>query len=306
LKLSARKLAGKALSVFWDPIEKERDLHRCEGMDTDTVKSVCLILGPYRNLTTLTASVLFLHPQCQVLNHGSRRIFGDDRIDFIKDYSEARYARFVRYALCASENGRRGSHGGSITRSHAVVDRPDMLQAMEQLGPKDAPTALVWKESLRTANHLRACGIDPGNLLKDNSQLRFLLPIRHPIDCATSNVRTGHVRVFEGLDRSTTVEDALAAVVKEIAWFRRLQRQHPHRFHHYFGYDAPAPVLHGLAGFLDLDAPEQWLRAGTQAFQVGAQYEHSQALVDCYRNLVGETFTDDPEFSQGLLAFVSA
>ncbi|MHB8529324.1 MAG: hypothetical protein ACYC8V_07420, partial [Caulobacteraceae bacterium] len=40
----------------------------------DGVRRTAVILGPYRNLTTLTASVLALHPQCQVLNHASDRI----------------------------------------------------------------------------------------------------------------------------------------------------------------------------------------------------------------------------------------
>ncbi len=31
------------------------------------IRSVCLTLGLYRNLTTLTASVLALHTRCQVL-----------------------------------------------------------------------------------------------------------------------------------------------------------------------------------------------------------------------------------------------
>ena len=48
------------------------------------LRTVGLILGPYRNLTTLTASVLSLHPECQALNHAGPRLL-KGRLDFIQD-----------------------------------------------------------------------------------------------------------------------------------------------------------------------------------------------------------------------------
>ena len=71
---------------------------------------LCLFLGPYRNLTTLTASTLFLHPNCQVLNHASTRIFGDQRIDFFANYSDATFDAFLRYAIHISQSGARGQY----------------------------------------------------------------------------------------------------------------------------------------------------------------------------------------------------
>ena len=172
MNLSARKIGGKVRSLIWDRIEKERDLRACDNVCTETLRTVCLTLGPYRNLTTLTASVLYLHPRCQVLNHAGGRVFGDPRIDFLANYSEETFERFVRYALRASQTGRRGKHGGSIRHSHAVEDRPQMREAIGAMAPKDQPICLVWKESLRTGNHIRRNGVDLGEMLKTFKALK--------------------------------------------------------------------------------------------------------------------------------------
>jgi len=52
------------------------DIFSSRNMDINNIESVCITLGPYRNLTTLTASVLFLHPNCKVLNYAARRVYG--------------------------------------------------------------------------------------------------------------------------------------------------------------------------------------------------------------------------------------
>ena len=67
-----RHLAGRLLSRF----ENLGDL-----------RSVCLMLCPYRNLTTLTASMAALHEHWQVLNHV---IFADPRLNFFRGYTVPR------------------------------------------------------------------------------------------------------------------------------------------------------------------------------------------------------------------------
>ena len=51
------------------------DPGRSRCVDIKYVGYVCLTPGPYRNLTTLTVSVLYLHPDYQVLNHAGTRLF---------------------------------------------------------------------------------------------------------------------------------------------------------------------------------------------------------------------------------------
>ena len=179
---------------------KEYDLIASRSVETEAIGTVCLALGPYRNLTTLTASLLFLHPDCHVLNHAGRRIFGDRRLDFIGDYSAERFERFLRYALHISRKGRRGNYGGSITRSHAFADN-EKMRALTRSGgmtrTKGGGRALFWKESLRTSNRMRRSNTDLQNIFNENHKLRFLMPVRNPMDCAASNFKTGHARIFQ-------------------------------------------------------------------------------------------------------------
>ena len=95
------------------------DLMTSRFIDIKDCQSVCLTLGPYRNLTTLTAATLFLHPNCQVLNHAGKRIFGNRKVDFLSDYSKDKLDRFIQFAIKISSKGQRGKLGGSIIYSHA-------------------------------------------------------------------------------------------------------------------------------------------------------------------------------------------
>ena len=78
---------GNKLRQFRLRLTDVIDLRTSRYLDIQDIESVCLTLGPYRNLTTLTASVLFLHPNCQVLNHAGIRIYGNRQIDFLWDYN---------------------------------------------------------------------------------------------------------------------------------------------------------------------------------------------------------------------------
>ena len=125
-------------------------------IDISEIRVVCLALGPYRNLSTLTGSILFLHPHCQVLNHGGVRIFGDSHVDFISEYSPQRFDAFVRYAVQISGGGRRGKYGGSILHSHAFDASYPMAgvyaESHGSISRKKHIHALFWKEPLPTAN----------------------------------------------------------------------------------------------------------------------------------------------------------
>ena len=91
------------------------DLVASRSLDIRDCETVCLALGPYRNLTTLTAATLFLHPNCQVLNHAGNRIYGNEEVDFLSNYSKERFDRFIQFATQISIQGARGDVGGSIT-----------------------------------------------------------------------------------------------------------------------------------------------------------------------------------------------
>jgi hypothetical protein len=158
----------------------------------------------------------------------------------------------------------------------------------------------VWKESLLVTNELRA--VDVTALLEKHSRLRFLLPVRSPLDCALSNVRSGHAEL---LTQSHDVADVLAAVMHELAWFRRLARRHPDRFFSFFAYEWDERLLERLAGFLRLEHDETWVRDALASFHVGGTYDHDDDLVEAYLGLVRREFGEDDEFAGGLERFAS-
>lgn len=238
------------------------DLVASRSTDIEDCKSVCLILGPYRNLTTLTAATLFLHPNCQVLNHAGKRIYDNNEVDFLSNYSRERFNRFIQFAIHISGKGKKGGFGGSITHSHAFNPIHEMKNIFSETGYKlikNQINCLFWKESLITSNLIHEKHIDLKNLLSKEERLRFLMPIRNPLDCAVSNLKTGQVTQFINLDKSSTVSEVMLEILKGIHWFASHKKDHEDRFFYYFGHSLNRQMILRLAAFLGLDADEAWV-----------------------------------------------
>lgn len=271
-----------------------------------TCQSVCMFLGPYRNLTTLTAGILFLHPNCQVLNHGSAAVFGKQS-DFLRKFSSDRLDRFVSHAVALSSRTRRGRHGGSILSSHAFDRGQPLGSLVDAAGVevvKKEIHCLVWKEPHRLTNHMFDHGIDPGHIVSSDSRMRFLMPVRNPLDCAASNLRTGRVREFRYLGNGATVEQIAIEILKELHWFASLQQRFPDKFLHYFEHSIPDGVPESLIDFLGLDRDEAWLRLAARYMTTSSHYIHHPGLVREYSAAVRDIFSDVPEMRAGLLRFV--
>jgi hypothetical protein len=289
--------------------QKLVDLRTSSTVDVSSIRSVCLLFGPYRNLTTLTASILALHPNCQVLNHAGFRIFGDPRLDFLVDYTDQKFLDFLKFAVHISQGGRKGQYGGSILLSHAFDERYPLRKLYHQrFGErliKEEICCLFWKESLRLSNLIRA-GCDLTGILAQNQALRFMLPIRNPIDCAFSNLRTGHLRIFPNLSQSSPVEEVISAILDDFAWFDRLRQARPDRFAYFFEHEFHEAKLLAIADFLDLDYDAQWRRDALSAFvdQSKTKYTHRSALIKFYKDQVEMRFAENSDFRRGLLKFV--
>jgi hypothetical protein len=282
-------------------------LSRTTQVDFQELGSVCLMLGPYRNLTTLTASIMFLHPECQVLNHGAPRTFPIRRVNFLLDYSDQKFRNFVKYAVYLSKNGRRGGYGGSVTFSHAF-DNAAMREAWDANGNrlvKDHIRCLLWKESLHTSNFIRDNHVDVNALLHRNRHLRFLLPIRNPLDCAVSGIKTGHAKFFTDR-KSDSVEDVLDCVLREIRWFFDLRQSAPDRFFHFFEHEITEQTLSALARFLSLEPDPKWLASAIACCDLKKGYEHPRSRIEHYRRSVASLFAPYPEIREKLERFVTA
>jgi hypothetical protein len=278
-------------------------------IDPEQLESLCVLLGPYRNLTTLTCSLLSLHPECLVLNHAGQRALPNRRLNFLADYSRDKFLEFVRYAGYASRSGVGGEYGGDIRLSHAFGFGA-MQQAEAKLhGRERGPTrCLVWKESHRVSNFLRRAHVDVPGLLQANGKLRFLLPVRDPIDCAVSNLERGHVKFFRRFPRltpSSPVEEVVDAVLNEIAWFVDLREKsgRPERFFLYFEHEIGKEVLERMLRFLGLSHDEPYLTAAVHAFRAEGARRKEPRIVERYADQVTQKFGRYPEIQDALLRF---
>ncbi|QVL53511.1 MAG: hypothetical protein KFB97_03780 [Cyanobium sp. M30B3] len=282
------------------------DLQASCDINIDSCKRVCLILGPYRNLTTLTASTLFLHPNCQVLNHARDRVFRVPQVNFLSSYSLETFERFIKYAILISGKGQRGKHGGSITFSHAFDPQYGMSEVFNKKGfelIKKNIDCLLWKESLEASNLIRDYNVNLDELLNSEPRLVFLLPIRYPLDCALSNLKTGHALRFQGINDSISFQECLDAILREIYWFLSLQRQYKDRFYHYYSHSINREMLVGLARFLSLTPNDDWISSALEVMIVKSGYRHSDSLVKAYRDAVEAIFSDMPCAAEHLLHF---
>lgn len=291
-----------------DRFRKEWDLVRSRAINTDSVRTVCMALGPYRNLTTLTASILFLHPKCQVLNHGGQRIFGDGRLDWIASYDYKVFQNFLRYSIHISKGGRRGQYGGSIIHSHAFDEKYKTSSIFREAAfglVKESIESLFWKESLRISNHIRSSGVELLELLEKDPRIRCLMPIRNPMDCARSNILTGHVGLFGRQIDQSSEEDVLELILDEILWFKKLQSSRPDRFYYFFEFDLGWNVLVDMEKFLCLTPSSEWPSIVLKACSVESKYDHSDSFVSYFRDSVARKFEGYPEFVDKMLKFAA-
>jgi hypothetical protein len=265
--------------------------------DTGDIRTVCLALGPYRNLTTLAAALLFLHPQCQVLNHGSDRVLDDPDMNFLASRLRENTDSFIRHAVAYSKAGQRGRIGGSILLSHAF-DRGTLRETYHRrFGDalvKQDIRCLFWKESHRVSVYLRQHAVDFDELFRHDERLRFLMPVRHPVDCALSNIRDGRAgSLLPGSDNAT-LPDMIRAVLGELLWFVRLQEHFPDRFFCFLENAFDRNTLQHLAAFLRIDPDDQWFDDVLANYTIRHPYKHSPPDRQYYRNLVQQMFHDYP------------
>jgi hypothetical protein len=279
-----------------------RPLHMYRGsrVDLEQVRTLGFGLGPNRNMTTLTAGLLALHPQVQVLNHawGRQQSFAKALLD--EGAEEKTFEAFVRSAVVKSQGGRQGRYGGSVTHSHAFK-RPAMKDAYEKrYGSavlKDDIRSVYWKSAKQVTVFVRDKGIDLGDVVKREPRLRFLMPLRNPLDCARSNFRKGHHRTFKQL-RDQPVEAVIDFMTELVGWFLDLRRDHPEHFFGYLETEFDRPMLERLAAFLQLDVDEQWLADVLQSKAEGSPYEYDASELEAYKRALDEHLSGHPDVQQ--------
>lgn len=268
------------------------------------ISQLAFFLGPYRNLTTLSAATLAMHPSCQVLNHAMERLLGEAELDFIGDPSRATMDRFVNAALGASSGGRRGQFGGSIVHSHAFDETRVAARFAERFGSeltKADATCLVWKDSMRLQLRLmaephlfdRVCSAFP--------EVKFLMPVRNPLDCARSSLETGHVR-FLSDTVDVSMRQATFGVLRALAWALEQRDRHPDRVFVFTQWQPPAEAFMALASFLGLAPADHWVEDVQEVFRVRDRGAHSDDDRAFLRSAAATVLGRYPDVSEAIAA----
>ena len=272
------------------------------SVDLSGLQSVCVFLGPYRNLTTLTSSLLALHPNCQVLNHAGKRVFENEKLNFLQDHTIQKFDAFCQFAISASKKGKRGGFGGSIILSHAF-DSPELKEAYKKrFGThlvKQNIHCLAWKESQRVTNLLMADPKGFEKMLSENTKLRFLLPIRQPLDCAASNLKTNKVSLLQKGNMTDKIS-FLKALFEEYLWFLTWMKKYPDRFFYFTETTFNSVTISKLGNFLTLVPDPEWEKIVLPLFKVKKNYDHTTEEMKAAMELTDRCFSEFPEFKEDM------
>ncbi|PSR04822.1 MAG: hypothetical protein BRD49_05305, partial [Bacteroidetes bacterium SW_10_40_5] len=265
------------------------------------IRSVGILLGPYRNLSTLTASLMALHPNCQVLNHAGIRVFNYKWVNFLENYSDQKFSNFLKFAVYASLHGRRGPFGGGIFNSHAFDHDVVRKKYFERYNSNLKPNihSIVWKEPLQVTNVIKQNSFS--DILDNNQKLKFLLPIRNPINCAKSNLKTRHYKIFNKEVNNT--KNCIAAIFEEFLLFLQLKDQYPTNFFYFFE-DELKDKLTDIAEFLKIEKDQKWIEDASECFVVKSKYDNEEELKKEAIDLANYYFEHYPVFKNHLMYLV--
>jgi hypothetical protein len=236
------------------------------------VMSVGLFLCPNRNLTTLTAAMLSLHPHVQVLNHGFERLQAAGLLRFLHSGRGDDLENFLRGAIGMSEYGRRGDYGGSILLSHAY-DRPAIRSAYAQRYADAALKAeircVIWKDGARLREYLKANNLDPVALAERHPRLRFISPLRQPVAHLRSLQRYYATELpvyirssLPDLSPQSVARYILSAHADFLNWSERL----PTQFFSFSEADLGSSGALRLLAFLSTAGDQAWERFAARYF----------------------------------------
>jgi hypothetical protein len=301
-----QKIILKIRSIYFF-LKQEREIRKSNDIDISDIKTICLVFGPYRNLTSLSATMAVLHPNCQVLNHAQRRILPHKKVNFFMNYSETRFNRFIKYAIQISLSGKRGIVGGSILHSHAF-DKLDVKEKYKnRFGDKllkEKINCLFWKEGLHLQNHFLENNINTIDLINKNKKIVFILPIRNPLDCAMSNQNTGMSNIFHQINPNSTYQEILKSILDNFLLFFNNQKQLSSNFFHYYQHSFNESTLKEFCNYLDLPFDERWKNDVLDIYNIKESYPHKKEDIDFYEEYVSTNFKDFPDEMEKLLQFI--
>ncbi len=286
-----KKTTDKILDEFMPGFYKNK---------TKNIKTILIIIGSYRNLTTLVASIMSLHPNCQVLNHAGRRVIQKNKLDFLNNSNAEKINNFLNFAIYASQYGKRGSYGGAIFHSHAydndLVRKKYFNRYSSKL--KNQVSCIFWKDSQLIMNKIK----DEGQLKKifksgTEIEIKFIMPIRNSINCVKSNLKTGHYKFY--FPSIPPIEKCVEVVFEQYLFFLNMQAEYPNNFMYFFE-DEIISILPNLAKFAQLSPDSKWIKDVSDVVRIKGNYENSEELKSKCINLAQKYFLHYPIFKKNL------
>jgi len=265
------------------------------------MKNLIIMLGPYRNLTTVTVSTISLHPEVMILNHGVEKVLGKEEIDFFTgDFSHEKVENFKQLILDTSENKSYNNHAFKVERMKKTFNK-----RYKKGKDYSAIKTLLWKETMRITNILSANKSKMQEILDERPDVKFLLPIRNPIDCTMSNANgmwkylvggvegtffNEQVSIFDNPSLSAN-RRYLNIILESHAWFINLMGNYPDRFMCFFENEMTNEgTLDQICDFMNIRHSAEWKDDVRKVWVMKGPYKCGEGLKEYYKEKVSERF----------------
>jgi hypothetical protein len=214
---------------------------------------IILLLGPYRNLSTLISSHINFHEKIIVFNHGYERLL-ENKCDFWNICTDEYFNNFINFVKTNYLNGSRGHYGGNIIHSHAFDEINILSKYKQNIPDKNNYEYILIKDSGQISYDLHNNNFN--NLLKIETLLSnfkdkifFIRPIRNIYKSALSNTKSGHWRIYKcGND----LENIIKWNINELNWINTCKNKYP-KFFLYIFENNIKNINNLFCKFLDLE-----------------------------------------------------
>ena len=157
---------------------------------------------------------------------------------------------------------------------------------------------------MRVGKHIRKPEVLLENLLENFDHLRFIMPVRYPLDIMRSTIEKGYYRLYPSLNNTSSEQETLDAILKEMQWFCQLKKQFPNFFFYFFEHQFDRKKMIEMALFLNVDLDEQWLNDSLEIFNVSTPYEHAPDIKAYFTKQIDNLFAEFPDFKLKLHYFL--
>lgn len=292
----------KKIALFFLLI-KDRWAGKNKSFDINKVSNLVLFVGPYRNLTTYLAANIALHPSCDVLNHAGIRVFANEKINFLSQYTDEKFEQFLQFFNYACQFGYKGIRGGNVVYSHAFETNPALKKAYQNKDESSEKNCLIWKESHLVTNLLIKNKTDYEKILS-NDKIKFLFPVRNPLDCANSNIKTGKYKLF-GNGTKAELKDVMNKIFEHYLFFLTLEKKYPSKVYFIYENEINPQSISALCSFLNVSEEKKWKETMLSNFKINTSYSHSAELLNWTNNTLEQKFNDYPDFLAKLKTMIN-